>query len=173
MFESTIRFLIIIIFLSSIILFVSLIKNTEYTQNNNDLNIPFPKFSLTLLSKDQKVTNDDLGELFLLNVWASWCITCRIEHPFLNEISQFIPIIGLNYKDEEQDASEWLNQLGNPYEFSVYDFYGELALDLGVTGAPETFLIHNGVIISHHIGEIDKDVWESVLKPKIDKIRNG
>ena len=68
MFESTVRFLIIIIFLSSIILFVSLIKNTEDTQNSNDLNTPFPKFSLTLLSKDQKVTNDDLDELFLLKL---------------------------------------------------------------------------------------------------------
>ena len=106
----------------------------------------------------------------MLNVWASWCITCRVEHPFLEELSETIPIIGINYKDEKTKATEWLNQLGDPYIFSLYDYYGELALDLGVTGAPETFLVHNGRIISHHVGEVDQKVWTTVFKPKIDKI---
>ena len=170
MFESTLRTLIIIIFLSSVILFVSLIKNDDNNEVIDDLNIPLPDFSLQILQLDKKITNENLEDLFLLNVWASWCITCRVEHPFLEELSETIPIIGINYKDEKTKATEWLNQLGDPYIFSLYDYYGELALDLGVTGAPETFLVHNGRIISHHVGEVDQKVWTTVFKPKIDKI---
>ena len=102
----------------------------------------------------------------MLNVWASWCITCRVEHPFLEEISKTIPIIGLNYKDEKNNATDWLNKLGDPYIFSLYDYYGELALDLGVTGAPETFLVYKGRIISHHVGEVNQKVWSSKFLSK-------
>ena len=108
----------------------------------------------------------------MLNVWASWCITCRVEHPFLEEISKTIPIIGLNYKDEKNNATGWLNKLGDPYIFSLYDYYGELALDLGVTGAPETFLVHKGRIISHHVGEVNQKVWSSKFLAKINQINN-
>ena len=118
------------------------------------------------------MTNEDLEDLFVLNVWASWCITCRVEHPFLEEISKTIPIIGLNYKDEKNNATDWLNKLGVPYIFSLYDYYGELTLDLGVTGAPETFLVHKGIIISHHVGEVNQKVWSSKFLSKIDQINN-
>ena len=109
----------------------------------------------------------------MLNVWASWCITCRVEHPFLEEISKTIPIIGLNYKDEKNNATGWLNKLGDPYIFSLYDYYGELALDLGVTGAPETFLVYKGSIISHHVGEVNQKVWSSKFLSKINQIKVG
>ena len=108
----------------------------------------------------------------MLNVWASWCITCRVEHPFLEEISKTIPVIGVNYKDEKNNATEWLNKLGDPHIFSLYDYYGELALDLGVTGAPETFLVHKGRIIEHHVGEVNQKVWSSKFLSKINKINN-
>ncbi len=172
MFESTLRTLIVIIFLSSVILFTSLIRNNINSQSKVDLNIPLPEFSLQTLYLETNIKNENLEDLFILNVWASWCITCRVEHPFLEEMSKTIPIIGLNYKDEKNNATEWLNKLGNPYIFSLYDYYGELALDLGVTGAPETFLVHKGRIISHHIGEVDQKVWSTKFLPTINKINN-
>ena len=172
MFESTLRTLIVIIFLSSVILFTSLIRKIDNSKSQEDFDIPLPEFSLTTLQLDKKITNENLEDLFVLNVWASWCITCRVEHPFLKEISKTIPIIGLNYKDEKNNATGWLSKLGDPYIFSLYDYYGELALDLGVTGAPETFLVHKGRIISHHIGEVDQKVWSTKFSSKINKINN-
>lgn len=172
MFESTLRTLIVIIFLSSVILFTSLIRNIDNSKSQEDFDIPLPEFSLLTLQLDKKITNENLEDLFVLNVWASWCITCRVEHPFLKEISKTIPIIGLNYKDEKNNATGWLSKLGDPYIFSLYDYYGELALDLGVTGAPETFLVHKGRIISHHIGEVDQKVWSTKFSSKINKINN-
>ena len=172
MFESTLRTLIVIIFLSSVILFTSLIRNIDNSKSQEDFDIPLPEFSLPTLQLDKKITNENLEDLFVLNVWASWCITCRVEHPFLKEISKTIPIIGLNYKDEKNNATGWLSKLGDPYIFSLYDYYGELALDLGVTGAPETFLVHKGRIISHHIGEVDQKVWSTKFLSKINKINN-
>ena len=172
MFESTLRTFIVITFLSVVILFTSIIKNDNNSQSQADLNIPLPEFTLQTLHLEKKITNEDLEDLFVLNVWASWCITCRVEHPFLEEISKTIPIIGLNYKDEKNNATDWLNKLGDPYIFSLYDYYGELALDLGVTGAPETFLVHNGRIISHHVGEVNQKVWSSKFLSKINQINN-
>ena len=172
MFESTLRTLIVIIFLSSVILFTSLIRNIDNSKSQEDFDIPLPEFSLPTLQLDKKITNENLEDLFVLNVWASWCITCRVEHPFLKEISKTIPIIGLNYKDEKNNATGWLSKLGDPYIFSLYDYYGELALDLGVTGAPETFLVYKGRIISHHIGEVDQKVWSTKFSSKINKINN-
>ena len=172
MFESTLRTLIVIIFLSAIILFTSLIRNDNNSLSQADLNTLLPEFTLQTLHLEKKISNEDLEDLFVLNVWASWCITCRVEHPFLEEISKTIPIIGLNYKDEKSNATDWLNKLGDPYIFSLYDYYGELALDLGVTGAPETFLVHNGRIISHHVGEVNQKVWSSKFLSKINQINN-
>jgi cytochrome c biogenesis protein CcmG/thiol:disulfide interchange protein DsbE len=78
-----------------------------------------------------------------------------------------IPIIGLNYKDERNDAINWLNKYGNPYDLTVHDYKGTLALDLGVTGAPETFLVHNGKVVAHYQGEVNKLIWEDVFLPVI------
>ena len=172
MFESTLRSLIVIIFLSVVILFTFLIRDENNSQLQIDLNAPLPEFSLQTLHLEKRITNEDLEDFFVLNVWASWCITCRVEHPFLEEISKTIPVIGVNYKDEKSDATDWLNKLGDPYVLSLYDYYGELALDLGVTGAPETFLVHKGRIIVHHVGEVNQKVWSSKFLSKINKINN-
>ena len=172
MFELTLRSLIVIIFLSVVILFTFLIRDENKSQLQIDLNTPLPEFSLPTLHLEKRITNEDLEDFFVLNVWASWCITCRVEHPFLEEISKTIPVIGVNYKDEKNNATEWLNKLGDPYIFSLYDYYGELALDLGVTGAPETFLVHKGSIIVHHVGEVNQKVWSSKFLSKINKISN-
>ena len=87
------------------------------------------------------VQSESLNGIKILNVWASWCITCRVEHSFLAKLdSKDIPIVGLNYKDEAEDAINWITRFGDPYRYIIHDYKGELALDLGVTGAPETFL---------------------------------
>ena len=120
------------------------------------------------LANSDLITKDTLEGNFILNVWASWCITCRIEHPYLMNLNNNgIPIIGLNYKDERNDAINWLNKYGNPYDLTVHDYKGTLALDLGVTGAPETFLVHNGKVVAHYQGEVNKLIWEDVFLPVI------
>ena len=125
----------------------------------------FPEFSIASLSDDSEIlTKDDISQLpALINVWATWCIACRVEHPFLMELKEesVLTIYGLNYKDNRNKALDLLKRDGNPFEFSIYDFDGRLAIDLGVYGAPETFFIDkNGLIRERHVGVIDKKVWE-------------
>jgi cytochrome c biogenesis protein CcmG/thiol:disulfide interchange protein DsbE len=136
---------------------------------------PLPAFSLaTVADPARKVGRDDLlGRAYLLNVWASWCVACRQEHPFLNELARnrVVPIIGLNYKDRREDALGWLGSLGNPYELSLSDGDGRLGIDLGVYGVPETFVIDKqGVIRYKQIGPITPEVWEQKLAPLIKEI---
>ena len=129
-----------------------------------------PNFKLKDLYSERLFNIKDLEGTYLINVWASWCITCRVEHNFLTKLdSKNIPIIGLNYKDEKKDAINWLNRFGDPYKFIIHDYKGELALDLGVTGAPETFLLNDGKIIAHYRGEVNEMIWDDVFKPIIKK----
>ena len=102
----------------------------------------------------------------LLNVWASWCIACLVEHPFLTEISasKKLTLIGINYKDNLENAKKYLEKNGNPYDLSIFDYQGNYALKLGVTGAPETFLIIDGKIVKHRIGEINEKIWNDEFK---------
>ena len=102
----------------------------------------------------------------LLNVWASWCIACLVEHPFLTEISanKELTLIGINYKDNLENAKKYLEKNGNPYDLSIFDYQGNYALKLGVTGAPETFLIIDGKIVKHRIGEINEKIWNDEFK---------
>ena len=131
----------------------------------------FPSFYLETLDDEKVFLNEhDLPSTGLLNVWASWCITCLVEHPFLMNLKEKdIKIIGLNYKDERFNAQNWLNKYGDPYSEVLYDPKGSLALDLGVTGAPETFLIQNGKIIAHYSGEVNERVWTETFMPIINK----
>lgn len=129
-----------------------------------------PNFKLKDLYSERLFNIKDLEGTYLINVWASWCITCRVEHNFLTKLdSKNIPIIGLNYKDEKKDAINWINRFGDPYKFIIHDYKGELALDLGVTGAPETFLLNDGKIIAHYRGEVNEMIWGDVFKPIIKK----
>ncbi|MDP5254768.1 MULTISPECIES: DsbE family thiol:disulfide interchange protein [unclassified Vibrio] len=108
------------------------------------------------------------GQPFLLNVWATWCPTCLAEHQFLGQLKQQgVTIIGINYKDQRQQALEWLNQYGNPYQLSLYDPKGELGIELGVYGAPETFYIdEQGVIRYRWVGEMNQSTWDKVFKDR-------
>jgi cytochrome c biogenesis protein CcmG/thiol:disulfide interchange protein DsbE len=135
------------------------------------INKPLPGFQAARLDDPQQnvSTNDLKGEISLLNVWATWCPTCRSEHEFLNTLKQQgIAIYGVNYKDEREKALRWLDTLGNPYRISIDDAEGQLGIDLGVYGAPETFLLDNeGVIRYRHVGAIDADVWQQEFVPRI------
>lgn len=130
---------------------------------------PFPAFALTSLDDPaQTLTQDDLkGKPALVNVWATWCPSCRAEHPVLNKLKQMGVIIhGVNYKDERAPAQKWLRELHNPYQLNIEDPKGSLGLDLGVYGAPETFLIDARGIIRHKfVGTIDERVWREQLAP--------
>lgn len=141
------------------------------------LNKPVPAFNLPLLPASENpsgmtsATQESLkGQVSLLNVWATWCVTCRQEHQFLNLLKQQgIAIYGVNYKDVNAEAEQWLVELHNPYVFSVVDADGRFGLDLGVFGAPETYVIDKqGVIRYKHIGDINQKAWDEILKPIVD-----
>ena len=132
-----------------------------------------PAFELALLSEPaEMVSQADLEGPLLLNVWATWCPSCKIEHPLLNELAKGgINIVGLNYKDDRNKAVGWLNELGNPYLISLFDGNGMLGLDLGVYGAPETFLIDaNGIVRYRHVGDVNPTNWASTLEPMYQEL---
>lgn len=125
---------------------------------------PFPEFQVVSLLQPERMLSkaDFIGKPVLVNVWATWCPSCRQEHEQLLRMAQEnkIAIIGLNYKDERAAATNWLQQLGNPYEFNIYDEAGMLGLDLGVYGAPETYLLDaQGIIRHRHVGVVTPQTW--------------
>ncbi|CDZ92915.1 MULTISPECIES: DsbE family thiol:disulfide interchange protein [Pseudomonadaceae] len=130
---------------------------------------PVPEFSLPSLENPERMLSaaDFKGEAALINVWATWCPTCRAEHEMLNQLAgQGVVVYGVNYKDDSEAARRWLNELGNPYRLNVEDPEGSLGINLGVYGAPETFLIDkNGVIRHKYVGAIDQRVWREQLAP--------
>jgi cytochrome c biogenesis protein CcmG/thiol:disulfide interchange protein DsbE len=137
---------------------------------------PAPAFSAaTLDNPQQQLKPADLqGKVWLFNVWASWCTSCRAEHPVLNELAkqQAAPIVGLNYKDAREDALAWLNRLGNPYEMSVVDPEGRIGIDWGVYGVPETFVIDKKGVIRHkHTGPVTPETVQQTLLPLIAKLQ--
>lgn len=134
---------------------------------------PVPSFQLTDLHTGQVLTSQSLpAKPFLLNVWASWCITCQVEHPYLTELSEKLPIVGLNYKDSETAAKNWLAQLGDPYTTQIFDPNGRLGLDLGVAGAPETFLIDARKVIRLRIqGEVNDRAYQRQIQPLLETLK--
>lgn len=137
---------------------------------------PTPEFSLTELQQpDRTVTRADLvGKAFLLNVWATWCASCRTEHEVLMQIAREndLPIYGLNYKDDREAAVQWLARLGNPYVSNLYDPEGQVGFDLGVYGTPESFLVdQHGIIVHKHIGPITPAIWQQEFRPVIDAVK--
>ena len=116
------------------------------------------------------------GQVSLLNVWASWCISCRDEHEMLLYIQaqKLAPIFGFNYKDARNTAFEWLEKLGDPYTANFFDADGKIGIELGVYGAPETFIIdQNGIIVYKHIGAITPMIWQNKLFPLIQTLRGA
>ena len=159
---------------------------------------PAPDFSLARLDQPEQTFSlkEMQGEVWLLNVWASWCVACREEHPVLVRMAQqkLVPVVGLNYKEVRGDgainargmaleaetsmaierARAWLKDHGNPYVLSVLDIDGRVGIDFGVYGVPETFLIdREGRIRYKHIGPITPDALQNVLMPKVEELRRA
>ena len=129
---------------------------------------PLPQFELPSLGAQSLVSRDQvIGEVALFNIWATWCVSCRVEHPYLHQLAERgVPIYGINYKDDDSDALRWLEELGNPYRLNIVDAEGELGLDLGVYGAPETYLVDAGGVIRYrHVGVVGERVWQNILQP--------
>lgn len=129
---------------------------------------PLPEFTLPELKSGDTLSPAALrGAPALLNVWATWCYSCRVEHPYLLQLAgQGVPIYGLNYKDDASKAVAWLAELGDPYRQTIVDAEGSLGLDLGVYGAPETYVIDaKGVVRYRHVGVVNEQVWNEVLAP--------
>ena len=136
---------------------------------------PAPAFSLPVLATpDKQLSLQDMrGKVWLLNVWASWCVACRIEHPLLVELAGTgaVPIYGLNYKDKRDDALAWLAKFGNPYVASLSDADGLVGIDYGVYGVPETFVIDkNGMIRMKHIGPVTPEVLRDDIMPMVRRL---
>jgi cytochrome c biogenesis protein CcmG/thiol:disulfide interchange protein DsbE len=139
---------------------------------------PVPKFNFAVLENDTlRFSNKDfLDQVSLLNVWATWCVACQLEHPVLMDIQQNsgIVVYGLNYKDDRKTALAYLRKIGNPYRLNIADPDGKLGIQFGVYGTPETFLIDkNGVVRYKYIGPLTIDVWEKELLPRIQKLQIG
>ena len=137
---------------------------------------PAPEFRLAKLhTPEQQLGTADLrGQVYLLNVWASWCVACRVEHPLLVELakSKVVPIVGLNYKDKPEEGIAWLKQHGDPYTVSVVDRDGRVGIDWGVYGVPETFIVDKaGVIRYKHIGPVDASAIENRIVPLVRELQ--
>ncbi len=136
-----------------------------------------PSFELTQLHQPEvRITRDEmLGRVWVLNVWASWCISCRHEHPILMELARsgVVPIVGLNYKDERSDAITWLEDFGNPYIVSGFDHNGRVGVDFGVYGVPESYVIDKqGVIRYKHTGPVTPQAVKEKILPLVRQL-NG
>ena len=139
---------------------------------------PAPAFELPLLMEPDKKFSEKtmLGRVWILNVWASWCPPCLVEHPVVTQVSRsgMAPVIGLNYKDKPEDALPWLKRNGDPYQLIAFDGSGRIGIDYGVYGVPETYIIdRQGVIRYKHIGPITADVVKKDMEPLVRKLNAG
>ena len=139
------------------------------------INKPAPVFTLPQLHEPQKTFSpaDMKGKVWLLNVWASWCVSCRQEHVYLTEFARngSMNLMGLNYKDEPAAAMQWLDRLGNPYAISISDIDGMAGLDWGVYGVPETFIIDKKGIVRHkQTGPVDPTILQTIIMPLIEQL---
>jgi cytochrome c biogenesis protein CcmG/thiol:disulfide interchange protein DsbE len=134
-----------------------------------------PAFSLPQLDADASFSPKDMaGKVWMLNVWASWCVSCREEHPVLVEFAKtkVAPLIGLDYKDKRADAKDWLARFGNPYDLSVVDADGRVGIDYGVYGVPETYVIDKaGTIRFKQIGPVTHEVMRDKIVPLIKELQ--
>lgn len=140
------------------------------------INKPAPNFAATLLhTPDKQLTTQDMrGQVWLLNVWASWCTACLQEHPVLMDFAKrrHLPIVGLDYKDKPAEGLKWLGRYGDPYVLTVVDPDGRIGIDFGVYGVPETFLIDKaGVIRYKHIGPVTEEALNNTILPLVRELQ--
>ena len=168
-----------ILFLPLILLLsICLLLLLAYTKIQNKLPLhslisPCRNFyQANLLEPSQIVSPRDFPKKpFLLNVWGSWCGYCQQEHPLLMEISKDVPIVGIDYRDKPQNGIAMLERMGNPFILTIDDSRGEFAMQLGVDGAPETYIVdEHGMIRYRHSGYMDRETWLTEIKPKLDEL---
>ena len=170
-----IRFLAPVVFLIICgFLFIGLYKDPSLVESPL-IGKSIPTFSAFMLKDTTKaITNADLiGDISLVNVWATWCVACKQEHAALVQIArnEGVPIYGLNYKDDRNAAMNWLQSYGDPYVKNIFDGDGRIAIDFGVYGAPETFLIDQQGIIRHKlVGVMTPAIWQSQFVPIINQL---
>jgi len=158
----------IIFIIGAVLLATPLLKGSDPSKLDSALVGQFvPAFTLQDIYDQNKQYDASIfkGQKMLLNVWATWCPTCYAEHTYLNKLAkQGLYIVGMNYKDDRKKAIRWLNDLNDPYQISLFDQNGMLGMDLGVYGAPETFLIDSkGIIQYRHVGDLNEKVWNNKL----------
>ncbi len=139
---------------------------------------PAPAFALPLLTEPDKQFSEKtmLGKVWILNVWASWCPPCLVEHPVVSQLARsgLAPVVGLNYKDTREDALPWLKRNGNPFQVVAFDSNGRIGIDYGVYGVPETYVIdRKGVIRYKHIGPLTADVVQQKIEPMLKELASG
>jgi cytochrome c biogenesis protein CcmG/thiol:disulfide interchange protein DsbE len=139
---------------------------------------PAPAFELPLLTEPDKRFSEKtmLGQVWVLNVWASWCPPCLVEHPIVSQLSKsgLAPVVGLNYKDTREDALPWLKRNGNPFQVVAFDASGRIGIDYGVYGVPETYVIdRQGVIRYKHIGPLSVEVVRQKIEPMLKELAGG
>jgi len=173
------RFLLPLIFFVALVVFLGVGLHRDPREVPSPLvGKPAPNFSLTqLLAPEKTISPKDMeGKVWLLNVWASWCVACREEHPVLLDFSKLgvVPIIGLNYKDGRKEGTDLLTQFGDPYQLSAFDSDGRVGIDYGVYGVPETFVIDkHGVIRYKQIGPVTPEVLSEKLLPLIKELNRA
>ncbi len=159
------------------VLLLAVVLMVGLTRDPSKLPSPFidkaaPTFDLpSLAHPEQRVGSASYaGQMVLVNIWATWCVGCRQEHEFLNALARrdVIPIYGINWRDNRDDALRWLQQLGDPYVDSGFDGDGRVGIDWGAYGAPESFLINaKGIVLYKHLGPLNASIWASVFMPLI------
>ena len=139
---------------------------------------PAPAFELPLLAAPGKTFSQKemAGKVWIMNVWASWCPPCLVEHPVITQLARsgIAPVIGLNYKDRREDALPWLARNGDPFQLTVFDASGRIGIDYGVHGVPETYVIdRQGVIRYKHIGPVTPEVAQKKIEPLVKELNAG
>ena len=160
---------IILIFLIIFAVFYKSLKDTNIYKPDTKINNDIPIFSADLLFSNKNSTSGEIFELdkfYLLNIWASWCVPCRNEHPILMSLSKNnkLTVIGMNYKDNKKNARSFLTELGNPYKKIIVDKNGTNSIEWGAYGVPETFIIYNNKIIKKYIGPLNKELLMEIQK---------
>ena len=158
-------FFLIIIFIFIFIIFYKGLQDTNIYTPKTKINYIVPKFEANLLYSNKTVNSSEIFEpnkFYLLNIWSSWCVPCRQEHPILMELKKKTQIIGINYKDAKISAEKFLDEFGNPYQKIIFDKDGTTAIEWGAYGVPESFLIYNDRVLKKYIGPLNKESFKEI-----------
>ena len=158
---------IVFVFIIIFIIFYQGLQNTNIYTPDSKTNFEIPSVSVKLFNSDEIINTLEIfnsNKFYLLNIWSSWCVPCKQEHPILMKLMQNdnLKVIGLNYKDTKKNANNFLKELGNPYDNIIFDNKGTNAIEWGAYGVPESFLINNNIIIKKYIGPLNERSMEEI-----------